>query len=162
MIQTRTPYRFDARQRGFSRRRVQAGVGLVEVMIAVLVLAIGLLGIAALQAITLKNSGSSVQRTQAMVHVYGMADTLRANKSRLASFNTGGFTCNAQAQAAKSADSNGDVLAWLARLTQDVEPSACGSVNCPGGNTCTVQVRWDDSRGSAGGASETIGADIRM
>ena len=149
-------------RRGGFHPRGQGGVGLVEVMVAVLVLAIGLLGIAALQAITLKNSGSSVQRTQAMVHVYGMADTLRANKSRLASFNTGGFTCSAQAEAAKNADSNGDVLGWLSRLTQDVEPSACGSVNCPGGNTCTVQVRWDDGRGSGGRSTETVGADIRM
>jgi len=162
MIDATTPRESDARRTTGSPLRRQAGVGLVEVMIAVLVLAIGLLGIAALQAITLKNSGSSIQRTQAMVHVYGMADTLRANKSRLASFNTGGFTCSAQAEAAKSADSNGDVLGWLARLTQDVEPSACGSVNCPGGNTCTVQVRWDDSRGSAGASRETVGADIRM
>ena len=142
-------------------RRV-AGVGLIEVLIAVLVLAIGLLGIAALQAITLKNSGSSVERTQAMVHVYGMGDTLRANKARLASFNTGGYSCSAQAEAAKDDGSNADLLGWLSRLTRDVSPSACGSVNCPAGNVCTVSVRWDDSRGSSGSTQQTVSAGIRM
>lgn len=145
-----------------ARARRHAGVGLVEVLIAVLVLAIGLLGIAALQAITLKNSGSSVERTQAMVHIYGMGDTLRANKTRLASFNTGGFSCSAQAEADSNDDSNADLLGWLRRLTVDVAPSACGSINCPAGNSCTVSVRWDDSRGSNGSTRETVSAGIRM
>ena len=52
------PFRSGARQRG---------VGLIEVLIAVLVMAIGMLGIAALQSITLKNSGGAAERTQAVI-----------------------------------------------------------------------------------------------
>ncbi|MBS0200234.1 MAG: type IV pilus modification protein PilV, partial [Proteobacteria bacterium] len=74
-------------------RRFQAGVGMLEVMIAVLVLAIGILGIAALQAVTLKNAGSSAERTQASIHMYEMGDLLRANRSRLTDFQTGGYMC---------------------------------------------------------------------
>lgn len=139
----------------------ERGVGLIEVMVAVLILAIGMLGIAALQTITLKNAGSSSARTQAMVHVYGMGDMLRANKRRLAAFNTGGFTCSSNIDP-DAKDSNADLNSWLQRLTTEVAPSACGSVSCPAGNTCTVQVRWDDSSGTGGKPEEPIKAEIRL
>ena len=45
----------------------QQGMSLLEVLIAVLVLAIGLLGIAALQATALRNSQSSLERNQAVM-----------------------------------------------------------------------------------------------
>ncbi|WP_103074513.1 type IV pilus modification protein PilV [Solilutibacter silvestris] len=136
--------------------RRQAGVGMIEVMVAVLVLAIGILGIAALQAITLKNAGSSAERTQALVHVYEMGDVLRANRTRLTAFDTGGYMCKADAVA-----STDPVLKdWLDRLTTDVSPSACGTVSCNGGTLCDVGVRWDDTRGT-GGSTPSASGDIR-
>lgn len=141
-----------------SSRRLQTGVGMLEVMIAVLVLAIGILGIAALQAITLKNAGSSAERTQASIHMYEMGDLLRANRTRLSDFSTGGYMCLADA------DSNTDagLKDWLGRLQSDISPSACGSVTC-NGSTCTVGVRWDDARGTNGqGSSGDIRTSIRI
>ena len=147
----------------FPARGKQRGVGLIEVMVAVLILAIGMLGIAALQTITLKNAGSSSTRTQAMVHVYGMGDTLRANKTRIAAFNTAGFSCSSGIDP-DAKDPNADLNSWLQRLASEVAPSACGSVNCPAGNTCTVRVRWDDSRGTGGDAQTptVISSTIRL
>ena len=52
----------------------QVGVTLIEVLVAVLVMAIGLLGIAALQATALRNSQSSLERSQAVVHTYAILD----------------------------------------------------------------------------------------
>lgn len=149
------------RKYGAFAGRSMKGVGLIEVMIAVVILAIGMLGIAALQAVTLKNSGSSSERTQAMIHVYGMGDTLRANKHRLAAFNTAG--CRRGADIDAEADTNADLNGWLRRLALDVSPTACGNIDCPAGNSCTVTVRWDDERGT-GGTSEPIevGTEIRM
>ncbi len=128
------PFRNGARQRG---------VGLIEVLIAVLVMAIGLLGIAALQSITLKNSGGAAERTQAVIETYAMMDVLRANKSSLATYNTAGWAC---AEGAASNDTNDNVDGWLEQLRANVAPSACGRVNCGGGGNCTVGVRWDDTR----------------
>ncbi|MBL2545245.1 prepilin-type N-terminal cleavage/methylation domain-containing protein, partial [Klebsiella pneumoniae] len=48
----------------------QRGASLLEVLIAVLVLAIGMLGMAALQAVTIKNSNSASARSLGVIQVY--------------------------------------------------------------------------------------------
>ena len=147
-------------------RQREAGVGLIEVMVAVLVLAVGLLGIAALQAVTLKNVGSSSERTQAMIQAYSVVDTLRLNKTAASagSMNTTGG--DYQCSTATGFGTPGTVAGWLADLRKTVGPSACGKVQCAtnaGGVTaCEVGVRWNDERGSGGEASEDIGVKARL
>lgn len=63
----------------FIKRNSMAGVGLVEVMISVLVLGVGMLGIAAMQATALRNSQSSLERSQAVIQAYTIFDAMRAN-----------------------------------------------------------------------------------
>ncbi|HEX20316.1 MAG TPA: type IV pilus modification protein PilV [Acidiferrobacteraceae bacterium] len=55
------------------------GFSLLEVLIALGVLAIGLLGLAAMQTMGLKFNHESYQRTQATILLYGMVDRIRAN-----------------------------------------------------------------------------------
>ncbi|MDO8703482.1 MAG: type IV pilus modification protein PilV [Sulfuricaulis sp.] len=55
------------------------GFSLVEVLVALLVLSIGLLGLAALQTTGLKFNQQSYQRTQATLQAYDMLDRIRAN-----------------------------------------------------------------------------------
>src|SRR3989344_4827314 len=57
------------------------GFSLIEVLVALLVLAIGLLGLAALQTTGLKFSHQSYERTQATLQAYDIIDRMRANKS---------------------------------------------------------------------------------
>ncbi len=58
----------------------QQGAGLIEVLIALLVLAIGLLGLGALQTQSLRFNNESYFRTQATLLAMDMADRLRANR----------------------------------------------------------------------------------
>ncbi|MDD3609625.1 MAG: type IV pilus modification protein PilV [Halothiobacillaceae bacterium] len=60
----------------------QAGVGLVEVLIAIVVLSIGLLGLASLQTSSLKNSDSSMQRSMAIVAAYDLIDRIQAARAQ--------------------------------------------------------------------------------
>lgn len=62
------------------RIKCQRGFHLVELIIAVAVGTIGLLGIAALLLITIKHTQNSVYRTSAVVIVGQLADKIRANK----------------------------------------------------------------------------------
>ncbi|MBE9515472.1 MAG: type IV pilus modification protein PilV [Proteobacteria bacterium] len=63
----------------------QQGVGMLEILISILVLAIGLLGLAALQTVGMKYNHQSYQRTQAVILGYGVTDRIRSNiASRLA------------------------------------------------------------------------------
>lgn len=148
------------RFRPTARRRAPArGVGLIEVLVAVLVLAIGLLGVAAMQAMALRNSQSSLERSQGVVHVYTILDAMRANpvQARAGAYNIG-MTC--VAPGGGSLVSN-DINAWITVLQQNLGPTACGQVNCVGA-MCTVSVRWDDSRGSAGSVSQTFTTTSRI
>ena len=62
-----------------SRRTQKAGFSLLEVLIALLVLAVGLLGLAALQNMGLRLNSQSYERTQATILIYDMIDRMRAN-----------------------------------------------------------------------------------
>lgn len=71
--------------------RHQQGVGLIEVLVAVLVLAIGLLGLAGLQTQSLRFNNEAYFRTQATLLAMDMADRLRSN-SELARKNSALYT----------------------------------------------------------------------
>lgn len=57
----------------------QIGFTLIEVLIAVVVIAIGLLGLAGLQATGISNSHISSLRSMAAIHTENMAELMRAN-----------------------------------------------------------------------------------
>ena len=61
--------------------RYQKGFSLVEILVALLVLSIGLLGLAALQTTSLKYNTDSYFRTQATYFVYDIVDRMRANSA---------------------------------------------------------------------------------
>jgi type IV pilus assembly protein PilV len=61
-------------------RQTSSGFTLIEVMIAVVILAIGLLGMGALMVSSMQSSESAYSRSQATVLSYDIADRMRANK----------------------------------------------------------------------------------
>lgn len=65
----------------FNQPRVKRNLGftLLEVLIALVVLSIGLLGLAGLQLTSLQASNDSYGRTQATILAYDIADRMRAN-----------------------------------------------------------------------------------
>jgi type IV pilus assembly protein PilV len=134
--------------------RSQLGMSLIEVMISVLVLAVGVLGIAAMQAITLKNAGSSASRTQAAIQVYSMMDIIRADRANVATYNT-----NIYAEGDGSG-TPGTMMGWLYALKTTVAPDAKGRVVCDANAmTCSVGVQWSDER-ATGGSSTPININI--
>lgn len=62
------------------RHPQQVGFSLVEVMVALVVLAVGMLGIASLSVTTLRSSGSAISRMQAVNLASDLADRIRANR----------------------------------------------------------------------------------
>ncbi len=61
----------------------QSGIGLIEVLVAVAVLSIGLLGIGALQGVSLRNNNNSYFRTQATMAANQILDEVRANRREI-------------------------------------------------------------------------------
>ena len=62
----------------------QAGAGLIEVLIAVLVLAVGLLGFAAMQTQAMRSNYETLQRTRASLLAEEILDRMRANLNEAA------------------------------------------------------------------------------
>ena len=71
-----------------ARRIQQAGFLMLEVMIAVVILALGLLGLAGLQARAHQAETESYQRVQALALLRDMADRINANRANAASYLT--------------------------------------------------------------------------
>ncbi|MGS1077156.1 type IV pilus modification protein PilV [Pseudoxanthomonas beigongshangi] len=143
-------------------RRNATGAGLLEVLVAVLVMGIGLLGIAATQSTTLKYSQDSMGRSQAVIASYAMLDAIRVALPDDAATNP---AARAQAigayslsRACASRESGGSLVkesqqAWVASLQEGVGPGTCGTVECDGASgVCAITVEWDESR--TGGATD--------
>lgn len=123
------------------------GFTLLEVMIAVLVLGIGLLGMAHLQITSLKQSQSAEFRSQASVLTADMFDRMRANQSAAQkgdyNLNLDASSPNENATMAKA-----DITQWLARIT-GVLPEGDGAIDCPAfppdqAFICDITISWTE------------------
>jgi type IV pilus assembly protein PilV len=144
---------------------VQTGVGLIEVMVAVLVLAIAFLGIAALQAMSLSTNNSAMARSMATIASYSILDAMRADVANAASYNTT-VTGNACPTTTTTTQAQAQLGQWCGELAQNLGKAATtsGTVNCTavssGTNAtadCTITVTFDDTRAGVGGTnSQTV------
>ena len=64
-----------------AKSRRTAGFSLIEVLIALVILSVGLLGIAAMVSVSLKSKDSSFMRTQATTLTAAILDRMRANRA---------------------------------------------------------------------------------
>ncbi len=144
-----------------SFERHQRGVGLLEIMVAVLVLSFGLLGLAALQARALQGNQSSLQRSQAVLLTYSIIDAMRVDRTAalVGAYNRN--QCAIPGGGGTLAEAN--LVIWFQALKNrlgDVA-STCGAIVCDGGGDCTVTVTWDDTR-AGGVANQSIVTRTRL
>ena len=64
----------------------QKGVGLIEVLVAVLLLSVAVLGFSALQMRAISATDESLIRTQALSIIRGLAENMRANSQQIATY----------------------------------------------------------------------------
>ncbi len=148
-----------------SSRRTQRGVSLIEVLVSVLILAIGLVGVAGLQAFALKNNQSAQTRSQASALAYDLADRMRGN---VAAAIAGMYNPATAAELSACRTASGCTLGEMAqdemqRWLNDVEDilplgagwvcidstpndgTGAGNPECDGiGTRFTVKIWWDD------------------
>ncbi|MCU0976326.1 MAG: type IV pilus modification protein PilV [Steroidobacteraceae bacterium] len=134
-------------------RRRQAGMTLVEVLVALLVLSIGLLGIAALQTTGLRATQASGARSQAVMLSYDIIDRMRANRQDAIAGDYDTVTSEdfaADPGAAPPGMPGDDLIAWKTQLAATL-PEGRGAIVRAVGNPAlvTVTVEWvdrDDNR----------------
>ncbi len=141
------------------RFRGQRGVGIVEILVAVLILSVGLLGLAALQMRTLRNNESSLERSMAVAETHAVADAMRADRVNATN---GLFDIGLEDEAPTGTTFREVVLAaWRDNLVNGLGEAATGSVDC-NGTLCEIVIRWNDSRGTEGLEDQTITTWVQL
>lgn len=134
-------------------RHEHDGFSLIEVLIALIVLSLGLLGLAALQTNSLKFNQVAHLRSQASTFAYQMLDTMRASPTAA---KNGDFDIAINAPAPTGATlAQTELAAWktqLAALLPDGNGSICRSANpdpaiacTAGGDFAIVTVQWNEA-----------------
>ena len=124
--------------------RKRNGFTLVEVMVTMIVLAIGILGLAGLQLAGMRSNYSAYQRTQAILAASDLIDRMRVSP---ADFAGAAYATSAAAEVAPF----DRWAANLATLLPAPDEGAQGAVNCGNGNgcqsgNCEIIIRWNDGR----------------
>ncbi|WP_430539655.1 type IV pilus modification protein PilV [Luteimonas terrae] len=141
----------------------QRGVSLIEVLVAVVVLGVGLLGTAALQATALRGGQSSFESSMAVAQTNSILEAIRSNAAAAASYNVGQLCAVPGASGTRA---ERDISQWMIDLKTSIggavaaDTTTCGTIErCP--LDCTITVRWDDQR-AGGGANRQIVTRTRI
>lgn len=136
-----------------TRRRQESGFTLLEVLVAVLVLSIGLLGLAGLQTQGLRNNHSALLRSQATAYAYDAIERMRGNRDQAilgtgSAYNTT-FTAsvtpvNCSSSCTSSQMARYDLANWKAEVAR--LPAGQGQIAIDANDKATVSVRWADTR----------------
>jgi type IV pilus assembly protein PilV len=116
------------------------------------ILAVGLLGLAGLQATTMSNNNDAYLRSQATQLAYDIADRMRANLpaanagTYISALPDGAATANCKKPAGCSITqmAQTDIFEWQQRIG-DILPAGTGTMALAG-NIFTITISWDDDR----------------
>jgi type IV pilus assembly protein PilV len=115
---------------------------LVEVLVALVVLSVGLLGIAALQMTSLRNNLGAHLRSQATVLAYDITDRMRANRTAA---NNNAYLTGFGAAPTGSTLNALDLQAWKTALLATL-PAGDGQIERVG-NVFRITIRWTEQGG---------------
>jgi type IV pilus assembly protein PilV len=159
--------------------RSNRGVTLVETLVALVVISIGLLGIAKMQALAIVSTRISSMRSLIAIEASSMASAIHANRAYWTTAGpanlqvsltsgSGGGTITSSTDSALQASSTNcqsaqcvgapmaeyDLKQWGGSL-YNVMPTSTASVACSGTQTaCTITVNWTESYTGANSATQ--------
>lgn len=151
--------------------RTQQGFTLIEVLIAVVILAVGLLGMASLTLNSLQSSQGAALRSQASALAGDLGERLRANSDFAISNNTA-YLLAANAAATNKpacADSNAgcstagqaqrDLFEWRASLATNL-PDGTAVITKPSNRQYELALTWNEAGNRGAASSYTLRIDL--
>lgn len=141
------------------------GFTLIEVMIALLIFSVGLMGMAALMVVSVKTNHSAYLRTQASFLAQSMADRMRANMGVIPSYNgtyssatTGTDPCASGVACSPANMVVRDRVLWSQQLVASL-PNPTATIACNGTvlgvgdqigaspfqGLCSLRIQWDEA-----------------
>lgn len=149
--------------------RRQLGFNLIEVMVALVILSIGILGMAKLQVTGLQQNQSAYMRSQANLLAYDVIDRMRVNRDAINNYlqvtsGAADANCLAVAGCSETEMASHDLSEWFVTISREL-PSGSGLVcrsdtsgdvngapDCEDNSTdnpVVVYVWWNDERDSS-------------
>lgn len=136
-------------------KKASAGFTLLEVLVALLVLSVGLLGLAALQTFSLKLNHQAYERTQATLLIDDIIDRMRANPEgvKLGAYNSVSSSTTlpsynncATTDCRTGTDfANYDIAMWKSAIQANgMLAAGTGAIESPDGMLFTVTVTWQE------------------
>jgi type IV pilus assembly protein PilV len=147
------------------RRRRTAGFSLVEVLVALIIISVGMLGLAKIQALAYASTGTASLRSLAALQASSLASVMHTNRNYW-SVASAGFTYQFVGTAAPTSTDAAltgavrtcaavctapqlaahDLNQWRLAINAEL-PNATGLVSCPTINpvSCTIQLSWSES-----------------
>ncbi|MNO89163.1 hypothetical protein D3C76_806390 [compost metagenome] len=119
-------------------KRAQEGMTLIEVLVALLILGVGLLGAAAIQLNALKYTDSARMTSQASFIAYDMMDRIRANAAA-------DYTVTPPTSGNPKVARDQDLYDFTRNIAGFGGETATGSISL-NQRVYTITITWDDSR----------------
>jgi len=156
--------------------RLQHGVSIVEALVALLVLSIGMLGIAVMYLESVRANRTALSRTQAIHLINDMADRIRSNRGARAAYQlaitdkkpTGATSC-ATANCTPNALAAYDIQEWASAAIDTLPKGANGTTlpkvritYAPGATSkdpsrYTIYAEWQDA-----GSEDLLSAELEF
>ncbi|WP_395376053.1 type IV pilus modification protein PilV [Marinicella sp. W31] len=172
------------KQKNMMKKTKSQGFTLLEILIAILVFSFGLLGLAGMMTISVRNNHNGYLRTQANFYADNMADRMRANPVALWNGSYNGTAATGTTVCTIGSPCDFDTLAlydmenW-ARGIANTLPAGLGDITCagPGGlpgnlptadapsiwipappypGLCTINVSWTEANGNSVAETQTV------
>ncbi len=125
--------------------RHAAGMTLVEVLVTLVIISVGLLGVAAMQLATVRNNQDAYVRSQAAVLAGDMLDRMRANRSDLLGYSKADLYEIAIDQMEVPDTPEGDEIANWRRILDTQLPDGRGGIAYDDAtNLVTITIQWGE------------------
>lgn len=155
LAQSRPPLPTGRSQFGLKavRRRASYGFTLLEILVAMLVAALGILGVVAMNLASIRMQADSANRAQAGLYAQDILDCMRANKTQAVD---GLYDRKLGAPRPEPTGSaplaKRDLSTWLTNLQREL-PSGDAEVSVSSGGDVSVTIQWFErqNRGSVAG-----------
>lgn len=118
----------------------QSGSTMIEVLISMIIIAIGLLGFAGLLTQAMKSSQTAYLRSQATFLAYDIVERMRANRG--AAIN-GNYSITYGTAPVGGTMAGDDLVDWRASLAQAL-PAGDGDVSAVLNGSVTIKIKWND------------------
>lgn len=144
--------------------RAEQGLTLIEILVTMVILSVGLLGLAGMQVNGLRSNQSAYLKTQASLLAADMADRMRLNSERAIAGDYNGFSSESNTSSIPSCTSSAlgcsavnqsalDKAEWVQQINGSGEvallPDAVGTITRGAGNLFTITVQWSETEADA-------------